>query len=78
MLRALLVVAREIALAHDNWLAKLARLRPLAAENAALRVTVERQRAENELGPQRTDSETTFVSPPWTMTSCHTIGPASG
>jgi len=49
MLRALLLVAREIALAHDRWLARLSRRRPLAAENAALRETVERQRAENEL-----------------------------
>jgi hypothetical protein len=49
MIRALLLVAREIALAHDRWLARLARRRPLAAENAALRETVERQRAQIEL-----------------------------
>jgi putative transposase len=49
MIHALLLVAREIALAHDHWLAALARRRPLAAENAALRETVERQRAQIEL-----------------------------
>ena len=49
MLRALLLVAREIALAHDRWLAQLVRRRPLAAEIAALRETVERQRAQIEL-----------------------------
>jgi transposase InsO family protein len=49
MIRALLLVAREIALAHDRWLATVARRRPLAAENAALRETVERQRAQVEL-----------------------------
>ena len=49
MLRALLLVAREIALAHDCWLAGLARRRPLVAENAALRETVEPQRAQIEL-----------------------------
>jgi hypothetical protein len=32
MLRALLLVAREIALAHDRWLARLGFRRPLAAE----------------------------------------------
>jgi len=49
MLRALLLVAREIALAHDQWLARLARRRPLAAEIAALRETVGRQRAQIDL-----------------------------
>ena len=49
MVRALLLVAREIALAHDRWLAHLVRRRPLTAENAALRETVERQRAQIEL-----------------------------
>jgi len=49
MVHALLLVAREIALAHDRWLAQLVRLRPLAAENAALRETVGRQRAQIEL-----------------------------
>ncbi len=49
MLRALLVVAREIALAHDRWRATIARRKPLAAENAALRETVERQRAQIDL-----------------------------
>jgi putative transposase len=49
MVRALLLVAREIALAHDRWLAQLAGRRPLAAENAALHETVERQRAQIEL-----------------------------
>jgi hypothetical protein len=49
MIRALLLVARDIALAHDRWLAQLVRRRPLAAENAALRETVGRQRAEIEL-----------------------------
>jgi putative transposase len=49
MVRVLLLVAREIALAHDRWLAGLAGRRPLAAENAALRETVERQRAQIEL-----------------------------
>ncbi|MCK6460201.1 MAG: DDE-type integrase/transposase/recombinase, partial [Planctomycetes bacterium] len=47
MLRALLLVAREIALAHDHWLSYLVR-RPLA-ENAALRETIERQRAQIDL-----------------------------
>lgn len=49
MVRALLLVAREIALAHDHWRARFARRRPLAAENAALRETVDRQRAQIEL-----------------------------
>jgi putative transposase len=49
MVRALFLVAREIALAHDQWLARLVRRRPLTAQNAALRETVERQRAQIEL-----------------------------
>ncbi|HEX5030248.1 MAG TPA: integrase core domain-containing protein [Candidatus Eisenbacteria bacterium] len=49
MIRALLLIAREIALAHDQWLANLGRRRPLAAENAALREIVERQRAQIDL-----------------------------
>jgi putative transposase len=49
MVRALLLVAREIALGHDRWCAAIARRRPLAAEIAALRETAERQRAENDL-----------------------------
>jgi len=49
MVRALILVAREIALAHSRWLAGLARRRPLAAENAALREAVERQRAQIDL-----------------------------
>jgi len=49
MIRALLLVAREIALAHDRWLASLGQRRPLAAEIAALRETVGRQRAQIEV-----------------------------
>ncbi|HEX5135708.1 MAG TPA: DDE-type integrase/transposase/recombinase, partial [Planctomycetota bacterium] len=49
MLRALLLVAREIALGHDRWLSQLVRRRPLVAEIAALREAVERQRAQIEL-----------------------------
>jgi len=49
MVHALLLVAREIAHAHDQWLARLARRRSLGAEIAALRETVERQRAQIDL-----------------------------
>src|SRR5882672_8737854 len=49
MLRALLLVARGIADAHDRWFAAVARLRPLYAEHAALRVRFERVREENDL-----------------------------
>ncbi len=49
MVRALLLVAREIALANEQWLAQFVRRRPLVAENAALRGTVERQRAQLDL-----------------------------
>jgi len=49
MIRALLLVARWIALAHNRWLARVAPRRPLAAEVTALRETVERQRAQIDL-----------------------------
>jgi hypothetical protein len=49
MVRALLLVARWIAAAHDRWRARVARRRPLAAEIDVLQETVERQRAELEL-----------------------------
>ncbi|MCK6459683.1 MAG: hypothetical protein L6Q95_07275 [Planctomycetes bacterium] len=48
MLRALHLVAREIALAHDQWLARLVRRRT-AAENAALRETIGRLQAQIDL-----------------------------
>src|SRR5262249_21731103 len=38
-----------ISQAHDRWLAAIARVRPLHAEHAALRVRFERVREENEL-----------------------------
>jgi len=49
MISAHIRVADWIAKAHDRWLAALARLRPLHAEHAALRVRNERLREENEL-----------------------------
>jgi putative transposase len=49
MLRALLVVARWVASAHDRVFAEVARRRPLSAEIAVLHERVDRLRAENDL-----------------------------
>jgi putative transposase len=48
-IRALLLIARWIGLAHDRWRESVARRRPLAAEVDALRERIEKLRAENEL-----------------------------
>jgi len=49
MTRALLLVAKWIAQAHDRWRDSAARRRPLAAEVDALREKIEKLRAENDL-----------------------------
>jgi putative transposase len=49
MVKALLLVARWIAAAHDRWCEVTATRRPLAVEVAVLKERVERLRAENEL-----------------------------
>jgi putative transposase len=49
MIRALLLVARWIAVAHDRWRAETAKRRPLSAEIDALRELVARLRSENDL-----------------------------
>lgn len=49
MIRALLLVARWIGLAHDRWRAQVRRRRSLSAEVDALHEAVARLRAENDL-----------------------------
>ena len=49
MLRALLLIARWIGLAHDRWRAQVARRRPLATEVDVLHERIERLRSENDL-----------------------------
>jgi putative transposase len=49
MLEIALLVARQIAIAHDRWRARVARRRPLAAEIDVLHEMLERARTENEL-----------------------------
>jgi len=49
MTRALCLITRWIAVAHDRWRAEVAKRRPLSAEIDALKETVARLRSENEL-----------------------------
>jgi transposase-like protein len=49
MTRALLLVARWIAAAHDRWRAEVSRRRPLRAEVDELRDSLQRLREENDL-----------------------------
>ena len=49
MLRALLLIARWIGLAHDRWRAQVARRRPLAAEVNFLYERIDKLKAENDL-----------------------------
>ena len=49
MLRAVLLVSRWIAAAHDHWRTEVGRRRPLSAEIDVLRETLERLGSENDL-----------------------------
>jgi putative transposase len=49
MVKALLLIARWIAKAHDRWCASTATRRPLAVEVAVLKERLERAHAENDL-----------------------------
>jgi hypothetical protein len=49
MTRALLLVARWIAVAHDRWRTRVADRSPLRARIAVLEETVQRLREENDL-----------------------------